>query len=232
MFPVIPGYWLSVGIYPDLWWVWVTWWKAPPSDLLSKLRGCLEFSSGLQKVCSQQNLAESSYNMLILLYLYIIFCRCILFLCSGNWCTHELLFNKEVVYKILCINCSLFLFRWALWQLLPTIPPAPACAAGETPLPGSASAKPSRPHSYAAGALLCCIPALCKISLDPYLWWVQGRGFFLFSPRKSSIYWTIKISICSSNRLIIYPFQVPEFSWPDPNPQAASSACRGPDQSC
>ncbi len=70
----------------------------------------------------------------------------------------------------------LFSFRWTLQWLLPTIPPAPAYAAGESPLPGSASAKSSRPHCYAAGALLCCIPTLCKICLDPYLWWVR-EGF-------------------------------------------------------
>lgn len=50
--------------------------------------------------------------------------------------------------------------RRPVQQLLPPVPPAPADAAGETPLPGSAAAEPCRSRAGAARALLRGLPPL------------------------------------------------------------------------
>lgn len=52
--------------------------------------------------------------------------------------------------------------RRPVQQLLPSVSPALADAAGETPLPGSAAAQRTGSQFGAAGALLCGLPPLWK----------------------------------------------------------------------
>lgn len=60
------------------------------------------------------------------------------------------------------INNTISHLRWPLQQLLPSVSPAPADAAGETPLSGSAAAQHPGSQFGAAGALLCGLPPLWK----------------------------------------------------------------------
>lgn len=63
--------------------------------------------------------------------------------------------------------------RLPVQQLLPSVSPALADAAGETALPGSEAAQYSRSQFGASGALLCGLPSLWKSCVAAALQWVR-----------------------------------------------------------
>lgn len=182
------GCWWSAGSCQAQFWQWGIWLKHPPWDLQFTPRGCLESSSGLPKVL------EFNFNTVLHIkeFVALFFIPSSLSRIDG-WLHVEEAAPHECVVKDtgrqllnhLCAkldrrnnlppcrplppSCP----RCPVQQLLPSVPPAPADAAGETPLPGSAAAQHSRCQFGAAGALLCGLPALWKICVGVALQWVR-----------------------------------------------------------
>lgn len=68
---------------------------------------------------------------------------------------------------VLLLTCAPL--RCPVQQLLPSVPPAPAQAAGETPLHGAALAQQLGPDRGAPGALLCGLPQVRNRCVDSSL---------------------------------------------------------------